>query len=310
MARIDTLDNFLTDVADSIREKKGTTDTILAKNFDTEIESISGGSSSDEFYINDCSYLFYNGARIDQFNNLKKYFKDVVNAFGMFAGTYSEDVILDLSGFDTSKIQNFGEFFRGLRTETLDLSGFDTSSANNMYYFFGNSTVKSLDLSSFDGTNVKEAASMFYNCMSLTELILGNFNLNKVESLANFFYNNRKLKKIDLSKFDFANIKQIGSIFYSCQELTELTFGTNLGKSYTIATNNYFQYGLALDTCPNLTHESLLSVINNLYDLNLSYNVANGGKLYTQKLTLGSVNLSKLTQDEIQIATNKGWTVS
>lgn len=43
MARIDNLSNFLTDVADSIRRKKGTTGTILASNFDTEIESIETG---------------------------------------------------------------------------------------------------------------------------------------------------------------------------------------------------------------------------------------------------------------------------
>ncbi len=40
MARTDSLTNFLTDIANSIRTKKGTTDTILASNFDNEIESI------------------------------------------------------------------------------------------------------------------------------------------------------------------------------------------------------------------------------------------------------------------------------
>ena len=45
MARIDTLSNFLTDVADSIREKTGNTEPIACEDFDTEIESISGGSS-------------------------------------------------------------------------------------------------------------------------------------------------------------------------------------------------------------------------------------------------------------------------
>lgn len=43
MARTDTLGNFLTDVATAIRNKKGTTDTIVASNFDTEIESIESG---------------------------------------------------------------------------------------------------------------------------------------------------------------------------------------------------------------------------------------------------------------------------
>lgn len=43
MARIDNLTNFLTDVAISIRTKKGTTDKITPKDFDTEIESIQSG---------------------------------------------------------------------------------------------------------------------------------------------------------------------------------------------------------------------------------------------------------------------------
>ena len=43
MARTDSLGNFLTDVATAIRNKKGTTNTIVASNFDTEIESIESG---------------------------------------------------------------------------------------------------------------------------------------------------------------------------------------------------------------------------------------------------------------------------
>lgn len=43
MARIDSLTNFLTDIATSIRNKKGTTEQIPAQNFDAEIESITSG---------------------------------------------------------------------------------------------------------------------------------------------------------------------------------------------------------------------------------------------------------------------------
>lgn len=46
MARIDNLTNFLTDVATSIRTKKGTTDKISPKDFDTEIESIQSGGGT------------------------------------------------------------------------------------------------------------------------------------------------------------------------------------------------------------------------------------------------------------------------
>lgn len=44
MARTDNLTNFLTDVADAIRGKKGTTGIIQASNFDTEISNISTSS--------------------------------------------------------------------------------------------------------------------------------------------------------------------------------------------------------------------------------------------------------------------------
>lgn len=49
MARIDTLGNFLTDVANAIRTKEGTTETIAADEFDTRILNLSGdgGDSSD-----------------------------------------------------------------------------------------------------------------------------------------------------------------------------------------------------------------------------------------------------------------------
>lgn len=47
MARTDTLNNFLTDVAEAIREKKGTTGTIPASSFDTEIASIESGGGGE-----------------------------------------------------------------------------------------------------------------------------------------------------------------------------------------------------------------------------------------------------------------------
>lgn len=46
MARVDNLSNFLSDVADAIRTKKGTEETIQASDFDTEIASISSGGTT------------------------------------------------------------------------------------------------------------------------------------------------------------------------------------------------------------------------------------------------------------------------
>lgn len=47
MARTNTLGNFLTDVANAIREKKGTSEAIQASNFDTEIANLPSGGGLD-----------------------------------------------------------------------------------------------------------------------------------------------------------------------------------------------------------------------------------------------------------------------
>lgn len=48
MAKNDNLGDYLTDIANAIREKKGTTEPINAQEFASEIASIEGGDSSDE----------------------------------------------------------------------------------------------------------------------------------------------------------------------------------------------------------------------------------------------------------------------
>jgi hypothetical protein len=103
----------------------------------------------------------------------------------------------------------------------------------------------------------------------------------------------------------------VASMFTNCSDLAEIQSFKNLGKGYTQKSNNYSNYKLSFLYCYNVTHDSLMDIITNgLYDLNLTYDVANGGTLYTQQLELGSKNLAKLTPQEIAIATEKGFSVS
>ena len=59
MARTNTLGNFLTDVADAIRTKKGSSGTIQASSFDSEILSIPSGGTTVE--SNDVNFYDYDG---------------------------------------------------------------------------------------------------------------------------------------------------------------------------------------------------------------------------------------------------------
>lgn len=152
-------------------------------------------------------------------------------------------------------------------------------------------------------------SDMFESCAGLKTLDLSNFNTSNVTD-ASYMFSGTNLVSLDLSNLDFSKVNKVYYIFQNVKTLTELKSFKNLGKGYTRTSSNYSNYKLDLSKSTQLTHESLMSVINNLYDLNLTYNVANGGTLYTQDLVLGSTNMANLTADEIVIATNKGWTVS
>ena len=66
-----------------------------------------------------------------------------------------------------------------------------------------------------------------------------------------------------------------------------------------ITGNPNFKVSLYLSYCENLTHDSIMVIINGLQTVTS-----------TQTLTLGSTNLAKLTEAEKQIAIDKGWTLA
>ena len=62
--------------------------------------------------------------------------------------------------------------------------------------------------------------------------------------------------------------------------------------------------GYGLNKCPNLTVDSLMNVINNVYDF------VGNGETTTRTLQIGTTNLDKLTDEQKAVATNKGWSLT
>lgn len=116
-------------------------------------------------------------------------------------------------------------------------------------------------------------------------------------------------KITELPKLDFSSATTVEATFSSATELIyieEMVVHENLKYSnafggctslvHLIVTGTIGQNGFNVSACP-LDHDSLMSIINALKD----------GASNT--ITLGSANLNKLTENEIKIATNKGWTL-
>lgn len=349
MARTDNLTNYLTDVADAIREKKGTTDVIPANTFDEEIKNLpSGGGDVSEYFettITNSTYnYFVTGKLLRKIPNLtvSDGTTSLENLFANYKGTYIPSIsntsniksmrymfsdcgyITSLSlAFDTSNCFDFDNFcYNCSNLESISLPG--TPSATSMHNMFAGCT-KLKTISGINTSNVESIGGMFNGCQSLEEI--PSIDTSKATNMSYMFQNCNKLKNIpsSINTFSVTNISNmfsgcwaltsiqelnasnINNIFYafsSCINLQNFGGLKNLGQAYqTTASANNFNYTLDLSGCTNLTHDSLMNVINNLYD------IASAG-VQPQKLQLGSDNLARITDEEKAIATNKGWSLS
>ena len=293
MARTNTLGNFLTDVADAIRNKKGTTDTILASNFDTEIASIESGVDINDYYLTsganyqNINYYIKKIATIDTSN--------LTDIPGIFEGCYN---LMELPAMNTSKVTNMSYMLRHCRKLTT-IPQLNTSKVTNMDSMFSDCSLL-ITIPQLDTSNVTNMGSMFHSCTSLTTI--PPIDTSNVSSMNNMFNGCKSLTTI--LQLDLSKISMVSHMFHSCSELTTLGGLQNLGMAYdTNPSANFSYYTLDLSTSPKLTHDSLMNVINGLYDIKSK-------GCNPQQLILGSTNLAKLTAEEIAIATDKGWNVS
>ena len=239
----------------------------------------------DGMKITNAQYLFYGNARLEHLDTFLDLCGDVNNTSYMFSSCTSLTTI-DLSKVNTLALYNVANMFNGC------------------------SNLKEVNLSHFNTSAVANMGSLFNNCTKLTNVNLSDWNTSNVTGAAQMFQGCKALVNLDLSHCDFGKVNSIISAFGNCTNLTNFKSPKNVGKAFTQKSNNYQPYQQTYSSSTKLTHESLMDIINNLYDLNLIHNTANGGTLYTQKLTLGATNMAKLTSQEIAIATSKGYTVA
>ena len=181
--------------------------------------------------------------------------------------------------------------------ETVQL--FDTSHVTRMQDMFNRCRLlKTVPL--FDTSRVTQIGGMFSNCAAL--ITIPSFDTSSATNMAYMFNNCTSLAALPL--LNTSKVLSLTSMLYSCNKLENIGGFQNLGNAYlTTRPANYGSYELNLSSSKKLTHDSLMNVINKLYDIKTKGCLA-------QKLVLGTDNKAKLTAEEIAIATNKGWTVS
>lgn len=292
----------LVNIADAVREKKGITGNMT-------LDAIASNITSMPTADNNAKFDFAgSGSKSD----------------GKLLGYLTT---IDLSGWDTSNVTDMGEMFSGCSSLTsLDVSNFNTGKVTSMgSMFLDCKSLTSLDVSSFNTSKVKDYSSfshMFNNCSSLKALDLSNFDFsntyassytglygmfngckslktiklpstvtfnNSGISMGQMFYGCSSLTSLDLSGFDTSKVTNMGDMFISCSILSNLTLGNDWASNSSISSFDLY-------SCP-LTHESAVDVINKLATRSNSPVIKFSNKV-------------GLYQSEIDVATNKGWSVS
>lgn len=199
---------------------------------------------------------------------------------------------------DTSNGTRFSSMFSGC-SSLSELPLFNTSNGTAFNTMFQScNSLKTIP--QFNTSNGTDFSWMFNGCYSLQTIPqLNTVNGTAFNIMFQSCYSLSMIPQINMT-----NAINISSMFSSCYSLKDIGGFLNLGQAYlTTQSANYTNYKLDLSSTSLLTHDSLMNIINNLYD------IASKG-CNAQQLVLGSNNMARLTAEEIAIATNKGWTVS
>lgn len=322
MARTDNLNNFLTDVANAIRTKTGSSEEIQASNFDTEISTIPTPptypfditgyeikkQNATQQDIQDIATWITNNSNYDVYI----YTKNKASAF--YNGTFTDASALDnklkmkiVGGYDNSGGTDgavFDSCSNMTRPPIIDFC----SSSGLTKMFYGCSSLVSLPSSYFsslrgrnDTFNIIQPqlfTSTFEGCTSLTTLEGTQLNYLKP------FYINRCFKDCSsLTTFPFTNLSNCGSMNNVCDGCTSLTDVPVLTPS---TWGRGVNVGSAFTNCPNLTQTSVDNILNFLANCT----AISGGKKMSRIFSSGYGYLTKVQNSPYYTnIVNAGWNI-
>lgn len=284
MAKTDNLSDFLTDVANSIRTKTGTTEQINAQDFSNKILSIQTGGENTLKNLLDATkyttYLFndYNGTSVDGLIQPN----DTENVTTMYFMFYHCTNLTTIPQLNTGNVTDMHFMFSGCSALTT-IPLLNTSNVTNMNNMFKGCT-NLTTIPQLDTSNVTDMGYMFYDCTSLTTI--PQLDTSKVTNMSNMFNGCTNLTTVPA--LDASNVTghdQMVGVFANCTNLKSILM-TNISADLDISASAQFE------------REDLLVIINNL-----KQNYDPSDKI----LTMRNTSLAKLTDADKAIAGDKGW---
>lgn len=228
-------------------------------------------------------------------------------------------VALDVSGLDTSKVTDMGGAFNSMvALRRLDLSTWDVSKCKMFeHMFFCDAALEELDVSTWNLASATSIKGMFHNCKKLKNLDVSRWSTPSLTNVWAAFYMMDSLEELDLTGWDVSKVTNFRAMVAECYALHTLHLGVfDMGSADVDEESGTRQMfwassslanitgevrnlarGLDLRHCP-LTNESAMVFINGLVDIDRS-----------ETITFSPTTYDTLTEEQIALATSKGFTV-
>lgn len=224
MASEKNLNAVFTDIANAIREKKGTTDQIKPINMAEEIVNLpSGGGGSLKTLLDATKSCYW--------------------LFNRYKGT-SVDGLISYS--DTANVTNMESMF-AVCENIKTIPQLDTSNVTTMKQMFGNCK-EITEIPELDTSKVTDMSSMFSYCYNIKTI--PQFDTSRVTNMGGMFEQCLRLETIP--SIDVSNVQVLGNyMFTRCMELkTILMYGMKV--SFNISSSTKFE------------ESDLVTILNNL----------------------------------------------
>lgn len=248
MAKTDNLTDFLTDVADAIREKKGTSNPINPQDFSSEIASIQSGGGEFSWDFSRIGYTSENTTLLQQFEDAIAYSEEKARTFTPSNARLhfkTDKRLMFVPMVDTSGVTDMSGMFNDC-SSLISIPQLDTSNVTNMDSMFSATALAAIP--QLDTSNVTNMSNMFYSCKLIS---IPQLNTSKVTNISNMFYNCPNLTTIP--QLDTKNVIIMNGMFQSCPALTAIP---QLDTSNVKQMNSMFSSCTALTTIPLLDTSS------------------------------------------------------
>ena len=157
----------------------------------------------------------------------------------------------------------------------------------------------------FDTSNVTNMSDMFYNCHSLVSV--PQLNTSNVTKMSHMFDTCSSL--VSIPELDTSNVTNMSYMFNGCSKLETIPLldTSNVADSYCMFSTCYkltniggfqgLKVSISMGNSYNITRESMLNIFNTIGEAR-------------KTITIHQDVADRLTDEDIAIATNKGWTIS